>query len=470
MNIDLLFLSRDLSPPRQDVWDAVQRQEGMTLRVIRITGPVRPGDRHVCETIARGRNEGKGLGSNNFVMLLDDDVVLDRHCVARLAEGLLRRPAFAALGADSTAVMEQGWDHWDYPRHVGMAAVLFRRERLEALTFRWENSDSKCECQCCCDDLRRAGYAIGYTPGALAWHRPIRRAASATCAGASPRRDQARQEPAPPEPGPASAVPCLPGRVLAAFDRNHRRLFARRFIRTLRAQGNDEIVTAVTYSLRPRERRSLARMPGVEVVAASNDGHPARRRLRDFQHVIATWPAETPVAYWDAGDVVFQDRIAQIWNLVRANPDRLLVVAEAIVFQEGNVNWWWVETIDDVHARARSLALLKGCRVFNGGFAAGTARAVLHYLKEADRLVNSPELFGSTDYGDQTVMNIYCHSNPQRCLEIGSGWNYTLCGRGPGDYRVHPDGQTERLDGEPLHVAHGAAGTLKRWDLAHLTA
>ncbi len=468
MNIDLLFLSRDLSPPRRDVWEAIQRQEGVSIRVIRITGPVRPGDRDVCATIARARNEGKGQGSTDFVMLLDDDVVLGRHCVARLAEGLSRRPAFAALGADSTAAMEAGWDHWDYPRHVGMAAVLFRRERLEALTFRWE--PSQCECQCCCDDLRRAGYAIGYMPGAQAWHRPEPRLAAPTCRERSLSGDSAGHDPAPPEPDRPLMIPALPGRVLAAFDRNHRHLFARRFIRSLRREGNLETVTAVTYGLRPSERRSLALLPGVEVVAALSDGHPARRRLRDFQQVMATWPADTPVAYWDAGDVVFQDRIAPLWNLVRANPDRLLVAAESIVFQEGNVNWWWVETIHDADARARSLALLKGCQVFNAGFAAGTARAMLRYLKEAQRIVNSPANHGSTDYGDQTTMNIFCRSNPDVWMEIPSGWNYTLCGRGPRDYRVSLDGQTERLDGEPLHVVHGAGGTLKRWDLIHLTA
>ena len=55
------------------------------------------------------------------------------------------------------------WENWDYPRHVGMAATLFRRERLERLTFRWE--PGKCECRCCCDDLRRAGFGIGYLAG-----------------------------------------------------------------------------------------------------------------------------------------------------------------------------------------------------------------------------------------------------------------------------------------------------------------
>ncbi len=116
------------------------------------------------------------------------------------------------------------------------------------------------------------------------------------------------------------------------------------------------------------------------------------------------------------------------------------------------------------------MTLLKGCHTLNSGFAAGTVRAMLRYLKEADLLLNSPALRGTSDWGDQTAMNLYCRSNPDAWLEISSGWNYCLCSLGPGDYRVSPDGRTRRLDGEPLRVAHGAGGYLKPWDPVHLTA
>ena len=224
----------------------------------------------------------------------------------------------------------------------------------------------------------------------------------------------------------------LPGRILAAFDRKHLRLFVRRFLRTLRNEGNSETVTAVTSGLFPSERRSLARMPGVEVIVAPNDGHPARQRLRDFQQAVASWPADTPVAYWDAADVVFQDRIAPLWDLVRAHPDQLLAVTEVIPFRESTTCWMWTETIRDPEARARALDLFRGCRTINSGFAAGTARTMLSYLKEADRLLNSPALQGTGDWGDQTAMNLYCRSNPHAWLEIPSGWNYCLIGLGPG--------------------------------------
>jgi hypothetical protein len=468
VNIDLLFLSRDLAPPRQDVWKAIQAQEGVTLRVIRITGPALPGDRSRFETIARARNAGKRLGTTPFVMLLDDDVVLDPGCVARLVEGLRTRQEFAALAADTTGEMEQGWDHWDYPRHVRMTAILFRRERLEALTFRWE--PSICDCQCCCADLRRAGHAIGYLPGAVAWHRPSPTRPRAPGPEVSSHRTGPLSEPQTPVATPAAPVSSLPGRILAAFDRRHLRLFIQRFLRSLRNEGNSETVTAVTSGLFASERRRLARVPGVEVVIAPNDGHPARQRLRDFQDVIASWPADTPVAYWDAADIVFQDRIAPLWDLVRSHPDRLLAVTEQILFRVSSTCWMWTQSIRDPEARARAHDLFKGWQTINSGFGAGTARTMLGYLKAADRLLNSPALEGTGDWGDQTAMNLYCRSNPHAWLEIPNGWNYCLLGPSPGDFRVSPDGRTERLDGEPLHVVHGQGRTLKHWDLVHLTA
>jgi hypothetical protein len=458
MEIDLLLLSRDLSPPRRDVWNGIATQEGVTLRVHRVTGPPRPGDANRWETIARARNQGKRLGSARWVMLLDDDVVLGTGCMTRLAEGLLRRPGFAALGADCAGEMKQGWVNWDYPGHVGMAATLFRRDRLAGLTFRWETG--KCECQCCCDDLRRVGHAIGYLPGAKAWHRP-----SALSTVRSPSLVPECRHASP------AAVPAAPGRVLAAFDRRHARKFHRLFLASLRASGNREPVTAVAYGLYPSERRLLAALPGVDVVALpANRVHPAIRRLRDFQTVIARWPEETAVAYWDAGDVLFQARVAPVWDLVRAHPDVLLAVRDTIGYPENPVIGPWTSTIRDLKARHRAFGLLSTNPYLNGGFAAGTARALLRYLQEAHRLRHSAALRGTSDWGDQTALNLYCHSDPGRWREIPQGWNYCLCHRDPRHFRVRPDGRFESTLGEPIQVVHGNAGTLRLRSLSILAA
>lgn len=455
MKVDLLLLSRDLSPLRSDVWSGIQRQEGVSLEIIRITGTPHADDQNRYATIARARNAGKAVGSSPFVMLLDDDVVLGPRTIAQLVDGLQNRPRFAALAADSANEMSSGWDHWDYPCHVGMAAVLFRRELLNGVTFRWE--PDKCECRCCCDDLRRAGYAIGYLKGTEAWHRPLARGHLPEVRHLAPEHSE-------------QSTPVYPGRILAAFDRMHLRLFMRRFLATLRRCGNHETVTAVVYGHYPSERRLLASQPGVEVFAAPPDGHPARRRVRDFQEVMAAWPGDAPVAYWDAADVVFQDKVASLWDLVRANRHRLLAVREVIELGQSTVALEWVQTIRDPIARQGALDLLLSRPVLNSGFAAGTVQAMRQYFKAANALLHSPALEGTTDWGDQTALNLYCHSNPDAWVEIPTGWNYCLVGRTRVDYVVDAGGRTQRLDQQPLHVVHGAGGTLRLFDLIHLTS
>jgi hypothetical protein len=244
----------------------------------------------------------------------------------------------------------------------------------------------------------------------------------------------------------------------------------RRFLGTLRRSGNLESVTAVTYGLYPGERRQLALLPNVRVVEGRHDGHPAQLRLRDFQAVIEQWPADTPVAYWDAADVLFQAPLAPLWELVQQFPDRLLAATEGIVFAESDGVREWAETITDTSSRASALELLTRSPVINAGFAAGTARAMLRYLRATHDILHSPAFYGSTDWGDQTAMNLYCHSHPDAWQEISDAWNYCLCGHGPRDYRIDLSGRSERLDGHPLYVVHGNGHKLDPWNLVHLTA
>jgi hypothetical protein len=457
MDIDLLFLSRDASPPREDVWRGIEAQQGVRLRVHRVIGTPQVDDPNRWATIARARNQGKQLGTSPLVMYLDDDVVLGLDCVARLVEGLKQRPGFAALAADSAEEMSPGWENWDYPAHVGMAAVLFRRERLAELTFRWE--PGKCECRCCCDDLRRAGFGIGYLPGAVAWHRP-----SGPSGASHPVEQEGAKRPC--RRGVVE-VTRRAGRVLAAFNRRDFRRFCRRFLATLRGSGNWEPVTAVAYGLMPSEQALLAAEPGVEVIALAEDGVcPALRRLRDFQDVIARWPDETPVAYWDAGDIQFQGRLESLWDLVRAHPDRLLAAAEALHYPENKVIQAWANYIRDPQARRRAFELMSTHRFLNSGFAAGTVPALLNYLREGDRLLHSADLLGVGDWGDQPAMNLYCHTNPDAWREVSPTWNFTLAGRDPGRYRVGRDGRYESSRGEPIQVVHGNAGMLIGSELA----
>jgi hypothetical protein len=443
MKVDLILLSRDLSPPRDDVVAGIQLQDGVDLRVQRLAGTPSPEDPNRYATIARARNRAKNLGTAPWVMFLDDDVVLGPGCVGRLVQQLARKNGFAALGADSAGEMAGEWQNWDYPRHVGMAATVFRRERLERLTFRWE--PGKCECRCCCDDLRRAGFGIGYLGDAKAWHRPAHH----------------RNEDIPDRPHPNVTG----GRILTAFDRSHFSRFRRQFVPTLRASGNREPLTAVTYGLHPSER-SMLEAAGLEVVPKPMNGvSSALRRLHDFQDIVAGWPPDTPVAYWDAGDVLFQGQLGPLWDLVRAEPVRLLVAREPVGIGESPVIVPWTDYITDPVVRRETRELLGSMPFINAGFAAGTARALMAYLQEGDRLLET-DLKGVLHWGDQVALGHYLHHHPAAWREISDGWNYCIIFRDPWTYRIRPGGRVESLVGTPVHVVHGNGRTLEPWVLS----
>ena len=378
------------------------------------------------------------------MMFVDDDVVLGPGCVGSLLRALEARVEFAALAADYLNEMKKGRGNWDYPRHVGMGATLFRREPLDSLTFRWE--DEKCECQCCCDDLRMAGYGIGYVPGVDARHKRV---------------SSKHHESAHPTDGSGGQNSSPPARILAAFDRHHVWKFHRQFLRTLRDSGNDEPVTALTYGLRPAEYRLLARSENVETSASPNPhAHPSYARVRDFQSVIAQWPANTPVAYWDAGDVFFQSRIDDLWELVRAHPDELLVVQEPFGHPENTAITNWTSSIRDQKASRRAFELLSKRPFLNSGFIAASAQTMLRYLAEAQRLIDSEAIRGLGYGADQIALNLYCHSNLGPWRAISETWNFCLAGRNQGEYRMRRDGYTVSAAGQPVNVVHGNGGHL----------
>jgi hypothetical protein len=443
--VDIVQLTRDPSSLRDEVRAAIQCQALIVPHVYCVIGTPRSDDAHRWQTIARARNEGKTLGTSPWVMFVDDDVVLGPDCVSSLLAALQSRPEFAAFGADYLGEMKNGLEHWDYPRHVGMGATLFRRDRLEAVTFRWQAG--KCECQCCCDDLRSAGYGIGYRPEAIARHVPNSGRHAHTPSLANVPDDLPRK---------------TPGRVLAAFDGNHLGKFCRQFLATLRASGNAEQVTAVAYGLPSREARLLASMPNVEVIERPKSRtYPAVERIGDFCKIVADWDAETPVAYWDAGDVLFQTRLEPLWELVKTHPDKLLAVIEPFGYPDNGIIPYWCSFIVDPEARRRAFEVLSTCPFLNSGFAAGTARALAHHLGEIHKLIDAGAVRGLEWASDQVVMNLYCHAHPGAWRAIPDGWNYCLAGRNPREFRLQTNGRTTSVSGSPVHVVHGNASTLR---------
>jgi hypothetical protein len=438
-DVDVIVLSREDCPLAAEVRRGLERQAGVRLTVHRVLGTPLPSDANRWETIARARNAGKRLGRAPWVLFLDDDVELAPGTVDLLRRALLANPQYGALAADYRGEAAGGV----VTRHVAMGATLFRRTALERITFRW--SGQRCECRCCCEDLRRQGLGIRYWPGARARHL--------TAGGGAHHLDA--------DDGPAPA-----GRVLVAFNRRHYEKFRRRFLRSLRRAGNPETVTVVAYGLYPSERARLAALPGVEVIPLPTSRTlPPVRRLRDFQAVLERWPAATPVAYWDAGDVVFQGRLSGVWDTVRRHPDRLLAVREPTGYPRNPAVAAWTLSIADPDARARAFRLLSRRPFLNSGFAAGAARTLLTYFREAQRLRESPALRGTSDWGDQTALNLYCHLNPEAWLEVEEGWNYCVHARRPGEVHVDADGRVVSTRGTPIHVVHGNAHSMRRLEL-----
>jgi hypothetical protein len=451
--VDLVVLSRDSAPLPAATQRGIDSQQRVRLHVHRVVGTPHSGDPHACATIARARNAGKKLGTAPWLMFLDDDVELEPDCIAALVDGLRRRPDFAALAADYLHETHPHLTSRAGSSHVAMGSTLFRRDRLAAVSFRWESG--KCECQCCCDDLRRLGFGIGYLPAARARHA---------------RMDTPRHTTS---PLPSSAVKphhSIPGRILTAFDRNHLRRFRGQFLGSLRRAGNRERVTAVAYGLSPGERQRLALLPDVDVVALpGNTKSPALRRLNDFADVVAGWPGDTPVAHWDAGDVVFQASVEPLWQLVRTHQDRLLAAREPVLNPLKSAIHDWTHTIADPQARRYAFELLLRNPYLNGGFAAGTARVLSRYCREADRIRHSPAMHGSTDWGDQTALNLYCHADPARWREVDRGWNFCLHERPPTEFQMRRDGVVVSPTGEPIPVLHGNARTMRWFELSFLS-
>jgi hypothetical protein len=388
-------------------------------------------------------------------MYLDDDVVLGDDCVAQLVAALENRRDFAALAADSADEMREGFQNWDYPRHVGMAAAMFRREHLKRFEFRWEQG--KCECKCCCDDLRRMGFGVGYVRGAVAWHRPMNRQMPVP-ETQSPR--DVRSHISSERGSRRSADRDLAPQILSAFNRRDHEKFRRQFMRSLRATGNHENVIAFAYGLYPSERMRLATQRNVRVVGIpNNEVSPSLRRLHDFQDAVERLPAEMPVAYWDAGDVIFQESLEPLWDLVRTFPDQLLVAREAKSYPQNPIIVPWTNRIRDPDSRRWALGVIAAHPFLNSGFAAGTASAMLRYLREGDRLLKAA-LRGVDWWGDQVALNLFCHTNPAAWREISETWNFALAGRDRWTFQFLKNGRVATSDGNAVKVAHGNSGTL----------
>jgi hypothetical protein len=455
--VDLFVLSARAGPLRDDVRRAIEGQRGVRCRVYRVVGRRQDSDPNRYETIARARNHAKSLGTSSWAMFLDDDVALGSDCVLRLVTALEQLTEWGALAAD---YLHQSRDR-RHVGHVSMGATLFRRSVLEKIRFRWEIG--RCECRCCCEDLGKLGWRIGYLPGAAARHLARGESMSHSVAES---QDESLRAPAP--------------QILAALDANHFSLFHRFFLATYAATGNQLPITVFAYGMSPAQLHLLEGHPLVARVFARPPGSlsPAIRRVSDFQHVLAQWSPTTPVALWDAGDVLFQQRIDDLWETVRAHPTQLLAVREPATYPRNALLGVWAIRVPDHSLRREVFRVLANRPHFNSGFLAGSVSAFLPYLRFAERFLKVTRL-ARDPWSDQIALNWYCHSRPGRWAEIDERWNYCLAHRRPKILqrrRRHDADWDLRLanlprfvteQGKTIAVVHGNGstleGTLKQW-------
>jgi hypothetical protein len=288
--------------------------------------------------------------------------------------------------------------------------------------------------------------------------------ASETRNGDASIHNNAKSEPArtsrvvPPRRFSERPAPC----VLSMFNRRHFKLFYTRFLASLRASGNDETVVPVAVGLKLSQRARLARAWRVKPVFRRDSGiHMARRRLLEFAEITRALPLQAPVAYWDAGDVIFQAPLESLWDLIEKHPGKLLAAREPSGYPANPVVVQWTENINDPEARRAAQEIVFNCPFINGGFLAGTAGALTQYFETVAPWYDTPKLAGSTDPGDQLALNVYCHSRPEAWQEISDAWNYCLWGRDRNACYRREDGQYVDSQGVAIAVVHGNADTLQ---------
>jgi hypothetical protein len=447
-HVDVVVLYRTHRPPSQCVLEAIKSQTGVRVHLHLQEGDKNSGDANRWVTIARARNRGKRYCNASWVMFVDDDVLLGPNCVANLLSEIERCPNLGAIAANYDSDSE----HPARVGHVSMGATLFRREALDAIQFR--STTIYCECWCACMDLRSLGWQIQYSRNAEASHlRSSEVIPEHAFSGASPSTEST----------PNSRV------IFAAFDRRDIARFEKQFLQSLRANGNKELVKAVAYGLYPSEQQRLRRLPSVEFeFLPFNGAMPPVRRLADFAGLAAQLASETLVAYWDVADVIFQDSLSDLWQEVTRSPDRLLAVKEPIGYPHNQVIPAWSLSIRSPSHRAYAFRLLRENVFLNSGFAAGTAAIMRRYFERASQMLAGHELNGTTDWGDQMALNIYCHSQPNLWRAVDQRWNYCVHDRPAGMVSVNPKGRIETRNGDRVSVAHGNARSLRQFALSIL--
>ena len=182
--------------------------------------------------------------------------------------------------------------------HVGIGATLFRRDALDLVTFRWE--PGRCECICCCDDLRKQLIGIDYADGLVADHVDI---GSQSWAANNSEH----------------LVPCIFAQVRRSNVSGFMKL-----LRELRGVSTGERLLVDAVELSPSQLARL-RVAGVEIIPKTSQEQTSKEQpMSDTIRVLDGLHSLTPIGYFqDFGEVSIECSLSAIWTCVSSNPSRV---------------------------------------------------------------------------------------------------------------------------------------------------
>jgi hypothetical protein len=80
-------------------------------------------------------------------------------------------------------------------------------------------------------------------------------------------------------------------------------------------------------------------------------------------------------------------------------------------------------------------------------------------------MLKGSELLGTSDWGDQMALNVYCHSDPSRWKTIDQRWNYCIHDRAVGEVYIGEGSRVRSKRHPHLAVIHGNARSLRQFGL-----
>ena len=118
---------------------------------------------------AASKNHIKQYGQSEFVMMMDNDLILPSGTFHRMIELFHKYPKMGVIGISKHHVPDPNLGELEVAHHVDAGVMMIRNKLLKAITYQNRNG-IQCECLSFCEDVRRLKYETGYLTGVNAMH------------------------------------------------------------------------------------------------------------------------------------------------------------------------------------------------------------------------------------------------------------------------------------------------------------